>query len=73
MRAIMQVHDELVFEVHESVIEEASQRIRQLMEGSMTLAVPLKVDVGVGMNWDEAHDRQFIAGCANWREPKHFS
>ncbi|MFQ6791004.1 DNA polymerase I [Serratia marcescens] len=55
VRAIMQVHDELVFEVHESVIEEASQRIRQLMEGSMALAVPLKVDVGVGMNWDEAH------------------
>ncbi|HIE1309715.1 TPA: DNA polymerase I [Serratia marcescens] len=55
VRAIMQVHDELVFEVHESVIEEASQRIRQLMEGCMTLAVPLKVDVGVGMNWDEAH------------------
>ncbi|HFF8946809.1 DNA polymerase I [Serratia marcescens] len=55
VRAIMQVHDELVFEVHESVIEEASQRIRQLMEDSMTLAVPLKVDVGVGMNWDEAH------------------
>ncbi|AVU37713.1 TPA: DNA polymerase I [Serratia marcescens] len=55
VRAIMQVHDELVFEVHESVIEKASQRIRQLMEGSMTLAVPLKVDVGVGMNWDEAH------------------
>ncbi|HGE8486236.1 TPA: DNA polymerase I [Serratia marcescens] len=55
VRAIMQVHDELVFEVHESVIEEASQLIRQLMEGSMTLAVPLKVDVGVGMNWDEAH------------------
>ncbi|WP_049240860.1 DNA polymerase I [Serratia marcescens] len=55
VRAIMQVHDELVFEVHESVIEEASQRIRQLMEGCMALAVPLKVDVGVGMNWDEAH------------------
>ncbi|WP_211130377.1 DNA polymerase I [Serratia surfactantfaciens] len=55
VRAIMQVHDELVFEVHESVIDEANQRIRQLMEGSMTLAVPLKVDVGVGMNWDEAH------------------
>ena len=55
VRAIMQVHDELVFEVHESVIEEASQRIRQLMEGSMALAVSLKVDVGVGMNWDEAH------------------
>lgn len=55
VRMIMQVHDELVFEVHESVIEESSQHIRQLMEGGMTLAVPLKVDVGVGINWDEAH------------------
>ena len=55
VRVIMQVHDELVFEVHESVLEEASQRIRDLMEGSMTLAVPLKVDVGSGNNWEEAH------------------
>ncbi|UTN96695.1 DNA polymerase I [Serratia plymuthica] len=55
VRMIMQVHDELVFEVHESVIEASSQRIRELMENSMTLAVPLKVDVGVGANWDEAH------------------
>lgn len=52
---IMQVHDELVFEVHESVIDASSQRISELMEGSTTLAVPLKVDVGVGANWDEAH------------------
>ncbi|WP_416261293.1 DNA polymerase I [Gibbsiella quercinecans] len=55
VRMIMQVHDELVFEVHESAIEAASQQIRALMEGSMQLAVPLKVDVGVGKNWDEAH------------------
>lgn len=55
VRMIMQVHDELVFEVHESVLEEASQRIRDLMEGSMTLAVPLKVDIGSGNNWEEAH------------------
>ncbi|MEB6338006.1 DNA polymerase I [Serratia rhizosphaerae] len=55
VRMIMQVHDELVFEVHESVLEEASQRIRDLMESSMTLAVPLKVDVGTGNNWEEAH------------------
>lgn len=55
VRMIMQVHDELVFEIHESVIEASSQRIRELMENSMTLAVPLKVDVGVGANWDEAH------------------
>ncbi|WP_114194856.1 DNA polymerase I [Edaphovirga cremea] len=55
VRMIMQVHDELVFEVHESVIETASERIRQIMEQSMSLAVPLKVDVGVGKNWDQAH------------------
>lgn len=55
VRMIMQVHDELVFEVHESVLEASNQRIRELMENSMTLAVPLKVDVGVGANWDEAH------------------
>ncbi|CAI1217087.1 DNA polymerase I [Serratia liquefaciens] len=55
VRMIMQVHDELVFEVHESVLEASNQRIRELMENSMKLAVPLKVDVGVGANWDEAH------------------
>ncbi|CCQ38430.1 DNA polymerase I [Yersinia enterocolitica] len=55
VRVIMQVHDELVFEVHESVLESAEQKIRELMEQSMQLAVPLKVDVGVGYNWDQAH------------------
>lgn len=55
VRVIMQVHDELVFEVHESVLESAEQKIRELMEKSMQLAVPLKVDVGVGYNWDQAH------------------
>ncbi|OWF73977.1 DNA polymerase I [Yersinia frederiksenii] len=55
VRVIMQVHDELVFEVHESVVESAEQKVRELMEQSMQLAVPLKVDVGVGDNWDQAH------------------
>ncbi|EOV0791733.1 DNA polymerase I [Yersinia enterocolitica] len=55
VRVIMQVHDELVFEVHESVLESAEQKIRELMEQSIQLAVPLKVDVGVGYNWDQAH------------------
>ncbi|MDN0088482.1 DNA polymerase I [Yersinia nurmii] len=55
VRVIMQVHDELVFEVHESVLESATQKIRDLMEQSMELDVPLKVDVGVGKNWDQAH------------------
>ncbi len=54
-RIIMQVHDELVFEVHKDDVEKATETIRQLMEEAMTLDVPLKVDVGVGENWDQAH------------------
>ncbi|WP_409309215.1 DNA polymerase I [Pectobacterium sp. B1J-3] len=52
---IMQVHDELVFEIHDSVLEESRNKIRELMEGCMQLSVPLRVDIGKGMNWDEAH------------------
>lgn len=55
IRMIMQVHDELVFEVPGDEVESASQQIRALMEGSMKLDVPLQVEVGVGENWDEAH------------------
>lgn len=55
VRVIMQVHDELVFEVKAEAVEEASQKIRALMEGSVQLDVPLLVEVGVGDNWDEAH------------------
>ncbi|QIA53177.1 DNA polymerase I [Pantoea agglomerans] len=55
VRMIMQVHDELVFEVKAEAVEEASQKIRALMEGSVQLDVPLLVEVGVGDNWDEAH------------------
>ncbi len=55
VRMIMQVHDELVFEVHESELAIAEQKIRELMEKSMQLGVPLKVDVGIGENWDQAH------------------
>lgn len=55
VRMIMQVHDELVFEVQSDAVESASQQIRKLMEGSMKLNVPLQVEIGVGENWDEAH------------------
>ena len=55
VRMIMQVHDELVFEVKEEAVEKASQKIRALMEGSVQLDVPLLVEVGTGNNWDEAH------------------
>lgn len=54
-RIIMQVHDELVFEVHKDDVDIVSEKVRSLMESSMELAVPLKVEVGVGENWDQAH------------------
>ncbi|MEH2922106.1 DNA polymerase I [Samsonia erythrinae] len=55
VKMIMQVHDELVFETHDSVIEESISKIKALMEGCMELNVPLQVDIGTGINWDEAH------------------
>jgi DNA polymerase-1 len=55
VRMIMQVHDELVFEVEEQAIEAASGKIRAAMEAAAELAVPLVVEIGVGDNWEEAH------------------
>ena len=52
---IMQVHDELVFEVRSEKVEFYRQLIKEKMESAAQLAVPLIVDVGVGNNWDEAH------------------
>ena len=52
---IMQVHDELVFEVADSYVDRARDKIRQLMQSAASLDVPLLVDVGVGSNWEEAH------------------
>ena len=54
-RMIMQVHDELVLEVHSDMADEAAARVAELMGGAATLQVPLKVDTGIGSNWDEAH------------------
>ncbi|NQS83977.1 DNA polymerase I [Pantoea allii] len=55
VRMIMQVHDELVFEIKADAVDEASKQIRTLMEGSMALDVPLLVEIGVGDNWEQAH------------------
>ena len=52
---IMQVHDELVFEVAESEVEVLVKALPELMGQVAELRVPLKVDIGVGSNWDEAH------------------
>jgi DNA polymerase-1 len=55
VRMVMQVHDELVFEVREDQLESVKHKIREIMEGAAELKVPLVVDVGVGDNWEEAH------------------
>jgi DNA polymerase-1 len=54
-RLIMQVHDELVLEVRAERIAEVTQAVRERMVGAASLSVPLRVDVGTGANWDEAH------------------
>ncbi|MDH5455887.1 MAG: DNA polymerase I, partial [Gammaproteobacteria bacterium] len=54
-RMIMQVHDELVFEVKKDAVDAVAEKVTELMNGAADLTVALKVDVGVGSNWDEAH------------------
>jgi DNA polymerase-1 len=54
-RLLMQVHDELVLEVPEDFLEQAAREVAARMNGAAQLAVPLKVEVGSGLNWDEAH------------------
>jgi len=52
---ILQVHDELVFESPEDEIEEVKRVVKEEMEGVIEFSVPIKVDIGVGRNWGEAH------------------
>jgi DNA polymerase-1 len=52
---IMQVHDELVFEVAEAQVDDLVREVKTRMEAAAELAVPLIVDTGVGTNWEEAH------------------
>ena len=54
-KMIMQVHDELVFEVEEEKVDSFSDAIRDIMCSAAQLDVPLIVDIGAGNNWDEAH------------------
>jgi DNA polymerase-1 len=54
-RLIMQVHDELVLEVARDAVDDAAAMLREQMAAAENLAVPLKVDIGTGANWDEAH------------------
>jgi DNA polymerase-1 len=54
-KMILQVHDELIFEVPEDEIDQIKVLVKKEMEGVLELSVPIRVDMGIGMNWDEAH------------------
>jgi DNA polymerase-1 len=54
-KMIMQVHDELVFEVPQSELEWVRHEVPKLMAGVAHLRVPLLAEVGIGPNWDKAH------------------
>jgi len=55
VRMLIQVHDELVFEVPSTDLKAFSGMVKEKMEGAVPLSIPLKVDIGVGKNWAEAH------------------
>ncbi|EKO3962209.1 DNA polymerase I [Vibrio fluvialis] len=55
VKLLMQVHDELVFEVEESALSEIESKVQKLMESAAELKVPLVAEAGHGDNWDEAH------------------
>ena len=54
-RMIMQVHDELVFEVHEDELDKMKLIVKEKMESAIQLNVPVVVEIGTGTNWEEAH------------------
>ncbi|MEZ9604997.1 DNA polymerase I [Vibrio sp. 10N.261.55.A10] len=55
VKLLMQVHDELVFEVEESALAEIESKVQELMESAAELEVPLVAEAGHGDNWDQAH------------------
>jgi DNA polymerase-1 len=52
---LMQVHDELVFEVHHSEVARVKEKVKELMVNAIVLEVPMEVSIGTGNNWLEAH------------------
>ena len=54
-KMLLQVHDELVFEVHHSEITRVQEKVKALMVNAIKLEVPMEVGIGMGNNWLEAH------------------
>lgn len=55
IKMTMQVHDELIFEIHQDIVDETTQKLVTLMNDAVELSVPLIAEAGSGDNWDEAH------------------
>jgi len=55
IKMTMQVHDELIFEIHEDIVEDTTKILVELMNNAVELSVPLIAEAGMGDNWDEAH------------------
>ena len=55
IKMTMQVHDELIFEIHQDIVEETTAKLVELMNNAVELSVPLIAEAGIGNNWDEAH------------------
>jgi DNA polymerase-1 len=55
IKMTMQVHDELIFEIHQDIVEETTAKLVTLMNDAVELNVPLIAESGIGDNWDEAH------------------
>ena len=55
IKMTMQVHDELIFEIHQDIVEATTKKLVTLMNNAVTLSVPLIAESGIGDNWDEAH------------------
>ena len=72
-KMVMQVHDELVFEVQKESIESCKSAVRQLMEHTVTLSVPLIVSIGIGSDWDAAHFRSCGPRLGRFASAKHAS
>lgn len=55
IKMTMQVHDELIFEIHQDILEETTAKLVELMNNAVELSVPLIAEAGFGDNWDQAH------------------
>ena len=55
VKMTMQVHDELIFEIHQDIVEDMTAKLVELMNNAVELSVPLIAEAGIGNNWEEAH------------------